>query len=134
MDTAGIFLSAVVCAISCGMISLIAYASQGVKPNSTVGYRNKYTLADPEVWRDINRRSGRAMVLWGIVFAVLSLLPLLYPSHRVLLTVVIGSVVALIGIVVYYHFESKKVYSLRHPEEAPPSADDRDRDSHRRKV
>lgn len=122
MEKAGIYVSAVVCAFSCALVSLIAYASQGVKPNSTVGYRNRYTMADPEVWVEINRRSGRMIVLWGIVFAVLSLLPLLYPSHVVLLTVVIGSVVPLIWITVYYHFESKRAYFLRHPEEAPPSA------------
>jgi hypothetical protein len=119
MKNAGIYVAATMCANAFIVASLIAYATKGVKPNTTAGYRNKYTKTDPEVWEENNRRCGRVMVLWGGVCAVLCLLPLLYPSHVVLLTVVIGSLVPWIGTTVYYHFESRRLYFLRHPEEGP---------------
>lgn len=58
----------------------IPLARRQVAPNPTYGLRTRATLADPEVWYEVNASSGRDMVRVGAAVVVLALVLALVPG------------------------------------------------------
>ena len=115
----GIRTVVLLCAVVYAAIGIVAYRIRRIRPNTLAGYRNKYTMADYEVWRDINERSGRALLKYGLAAALAFLGVLLHPTPGLWLTVVVASLAPLIWICVYYHRESKRQFEEKHPGERP---------------
>jgi uncharacterized membrane protein len=64
------------------MIGLSIPLVQGkVPPNSTYGFRTSKTLADPSIWYEANRFSGRVTIIVSIVMIVLGIALLLLDRY-----------------------------------------------------
>lgn len=115
----GIKMIVILCSAVYAAVGILAYKIRGIRPNTLAGYRNRYTMADYEVWRDINERSGLALLKYGLAVALAFLGVLVRPTPGLLGAVVVASVVPLIWICVYYHRESRRQFEERHPGERP---------------
>ena len=109
-------LLAIILALVYGGIGALAYLTRGIRQNSLVGFRNKYTMGDEVVWCVTNERCGRAILKYGLACALAFLGALLRPTPAVILVIAVASMVPLVWLCVYYQRESRRHYLARHPE------------------
>jgi hypothetical protein len=77
-----IFIAVSIFFVAALMIGLSIPLVQGkVPPNSTYGFRTSKTLADPSIWYEANRFSGRVTITVSIVMIVLGIALLLLDRY-----------------------------------------------------
>lgn len=72
-----------------------------VRPNTLYGFRTVQTVSDPEVWYPVNERSGKHLIVMGLVLIVVGTVALLlaHTERRQLIIIGVALVVSLGGAV-----------------------------------
>lgn len=87
----------------------IGYCMNGVKPNYFIGVKTPWTLSNERVWDEANRLFGKVSVMCGWFMLLSSLAFRLKVVYVVILiSIIIISVVPLVGSYIFYKNEVKK--------------------------